>query len=499
MEGDLAEIANLLLTDKAQDCLIEFGNFINGEICPSSSKLTLDVVDPASNSVIGRIPRSNGQDVDSAVASAKAAYASWEALGFVARSKLLNKLADLVELNCEALAILESFDTGKPLWLCKQVDIPRAVSNLRFFANCVNYMSEECHQMADAINYTQRSSVGVAGLITPWNLPLYLLTWKLAPALIMGNTVVAKPSELTPMTAHALCNLIKQAEIPNGVVNLISGYGAECGHPICAHEDVDIVSFTGGTATGKSVATTAAPLFKKLSLELGGKNATIVFADCKFETTEDGVLRASFLNQGQICLCGSRIFIERSIYKNFTDALVEKANSLKVGDPRDDKSFMGSLISKQHLEKIEFYVDLAREEGGKILCGGKRPDLAGEFSEGCFYLPTLIADLSPTSRCATEEIFGPVVTLHPFDTEQELLEMHDHVKYGLAGSVWTSDLRKGHVIAQKMYTGMVWVNCWLYRDLRVPFGGVKNSGVGTEGGWKSLETFSREKNICIRY
>lgn len=366
---------------------------------------------------------------------------------------------------------------------------------MKFFAEAICHNETACHLRHDAVNYTQRSPIGCVGLITPWNLPLYLLTWKLGPALAMGNTIVAKPSELTPLTAHLLAYLAVEAGFPAGVVNVVSGLGAEAGQALVEDPRVKMISFTGGTLTGKRVNLTCAPLFKKVSLELGGKNATIVFADCAFDRTVSEVVRSSFLNQGQICLCGSRIFVERCLYDKFVAAFVLQTKELKVGDPLSKDSFLGSLISKDHREKVESYVQLAIDEGGEILCGGGKPM---GLDSGAFYLPTVVGGLSPSSRCATEEIFGPVVTIHAFDTEEEVLSYHDCVPYGLAGSVWTSDLSRGHRVAQSMDTGMVWVNCWLYRDLRVPFGGVKSSGIGKEGGWESLSAFSTSKNICIK-
>ncbi len=466
----------------------------------------IDDISSPTNEVIAKIPRSNAADVQKAVDCAKVAFKEYSKTSNAQRSKILSKIADCIEKNLKYFAYLESIDTGKPLNLCESLDIPRAIENFRFFSSLLISYEETSNVSMNNLNYSQRSPIGVVGLITPWNLPLYLLTWKLAPALAMGNAAIIKPSELSPLTAHALMMVIHSIEeIPKGTVNLISGYGAEVGQAIVEHPDIRLISFTGGTLTGKRVASTAAPMFKKVSLELGGKNATIVFADCDFENTVQGVLRASFLNQGQICLCGSRIFVESSIYDKFVQALLThvKSEQWKVGNPLESSTKIGSLISRQHLEKIQSYVDLALKEGGKILCGGKQPENLlknSRFCKGAFFEPTIIADLNPeTSRVATEEIFGPVVTIHKFDTEEEVLRYHNCSCYGLAGSVWTSNISRGHRVAQQMDTGMVWVNCWLLRDLRVPFGGVKNSGIGREGGVNSFETFSEIKNICIKF
>eukprot|EP00475_Leptophrys_vorax_P037452 TRINITY_DN6460_c0_g1_i3.p1 TRINITY_DN6460_c0_g1~~TRINITY_DN6460_c0_g1_i3.p1 ORF type:complete len:509 (-),score=161.32 TRINITY_DN6460_c0_g1_i3:19-1545(-) len=507
MEGGFATVSESFRgvydCESAKVNAVQLYNFIKGEF-DNADLRTISNFAPASGALIAHVPNSSKDVVDRAVSAAKKAFPAMSQLPMDARSKILNQIADLLEQNLEHFAYLESVDTGKPLWLCKVLDIPRAVHNLRFFASAILHDQETSNCSNSALNYSQRSPYGVVGLITPWNLPLYLLTWKLAPALAMGNTVVLKPSELTPMTAHALMELIKQVEdLPAGAVNLVSGVGAETGQSIVDHPDVKMISFTGGTVSGRIVALSAAPMFKKVSLELGGKNASIVFADCDFEKTVEGVARAAFLNQGEICLCGSRIFVEESLYASFVERLVEVVTkNWTVGNPFDQNSRLGSLVSKQHLGKIEYYVDLALREGGKIACGGKRPKhLLAEprFADGAFYEPTIIEGLDPvSSRVATEEIFGPVVTIHPFSSEEEVLELHNRSEYGLAGSVWTQDLSKGHRVAQSMDTGMVWVNCWLLRDLRVPFGGVKNSGLGREGGKNSLETFSQVKNICIK-
>ncbi|HET8714333.1 MAG TPA: aldehyde dehydrogenase [Holophagaceae bacterium] len=473
-------------------------NFVDGAFIPAKGGAWLEDLGPATGQVIARIPRSSKADVDAAVAAAKAALPAWARTPVAERAALLNRVADLLEARLDEAAELESRDTGKPLALARSLDIPRAIANFRFFADLVRTKTDDASMMADALNYTHRSPAGVCALVTPWNLPLYLLSWKTAPALAMGNTIVAKPSELTPMSATLLAELLQAAGCPPGVFNLIHGLGAEAGDALVSHPEVALVSFTGGTATGAKVAAAAAPQFKKLSLELGGKNPSLVFADCDLEKTLPGVARSAFLNQGQICLCGSRILVERSLHDRFVDALLEELKAWKVGDPADPATRIGAAISAGHREKVEGYLKLAVEEGGTLRCGGKRPALPAPFDGGFFLEPTVITGLPATCRTATEEIFGPVVTVHPFDTEEEALAMANGTRYGLAASVWTRDLARAHRVAQALESGMVWVNTWLHRDLRVPFGGVKASGVGREGGRHSLEFFSEAKNICIK-
>jgi len=457
-------------------------NYIGGAFMPALEGTTLDVMDPARNVVLATVPRSGEADVEAATDAALAAYPSWAATPVAERANWLDRIADELEARHEALAQLESRNTGKPISLTRNIDIPRAVANFRFFAGAVRHQELGCHPMDDqAINYTVRRPVGVFGLITPWNLPLYLLSWKVAPALAMGNTVVAKPSEITPLTAAALAEVCHAVGLPAGVFNVVHGYGHEAGQAIVAHPQIKGISFTGGTETGKRVAATAAPMFKKLSLELGGKNPSIVFADCDLDATVKGVARAAFTNQGQVCLCGSRILVERSLYATFLDKLAEELEGWAPGNPQDPNTKLGSLSSLAHREKVASYVKLAQEEGGRIVTGGKAPVLDGELAEGAFFEPTVVADLAPTCRTSTEEIFGPVVTVHPFDTEEEALQIANGVRYGLAGSVWTQNLTRGHRVAAKLESGMVWVNTWLLRDLRVPFGGMKDSGVGREG------------------
>ena len=457
-------------------------------------------MNPATGQELYKIPQSTEEDVNKAVEIAKRAWdKNWKHTSFEDRSQCLFRLANLLEGKLEEFAVAETNDTGKPVWLTRRVDIPRAIHNLRFFAGAILHQETGSHQMADAINYTIRKPLGVVALVTPWNLPLYLLTWKLGPALAMGNTIVAKPSEMTPTTATMLCELFEEAGFPHGVFNVIHGEGPSAGGPLVAHPLIKAVSFTGGTKTGEIVARTAAPQFKKLSLELGGKNSSVVFEDCNFQSTVAGVVRAGFLNQGQICLCGSRVLVQESIYERFVEGLVREIQKWKVGNPLDEQNKMGSLISFAHREKVEGYIQKARELNGTIRTGGQRPpNLQMPFANGAFLEPTLMTDLSPTCSVSMEEIFGPVVVVHPFKDEEEAIQIANSVEYGLAASVWTTNIQRAHRVSARLDTGMVWVNTWLKRDLRVPFGGVKNSGVGREGGRMSLEFYSESQNICIQ-
>lgn len=474
-------------------------NFVGGAFVPPTRGEYLDDLNPATGEVIARIPRGDAADVDAAVAAAVAAMQGpWGRTTPGERADLLDAVADAIEARLDELAELESRDTGKPVALARAVDIPRAVSNFRFFAGAVRHDRSDFHPMPDAFNYTLKKPVGVVGLITPWNLPLYLLSWKTAPALAMGNAIVAKPSELTPLSASALAGILDEVGLPAGAFNLIHGLGAETGQRLVEHPQVRGISFTGGTATGKRVASSAAPHFKKVSLELGGKNPTIVFADCDLEQALAGAQRAAFANQGQVCLCGERLFVERPIYDVFLEQFVARVAATQVGDPADPANAMGSLISLAHREKVEGYVALAREEGGAVRCGGERPSLPAPFDQGAFLTPAVITDLAPTCRTVQEEIFGPVVTVHPFEGEEEAVRLANDVQFGLSASVWTRDLGKAHRVSAALETGMVWVNTWLLRDLRVPFGGVKASGVGREGGRYSLEFFSESRNVCIK-
>ena len=474
-------------------------NYINGELVSPINGKYLDNFNPSNGEVYSLIPDSGKEDIDIAVASAKEAFKTWSKTPKQKRSDILMKLADTIEKYSDELIKAESKDNGKPESLAAHVDIPRAPANIRFFAGAILHDSSEMHEMdGTAINYTLRQSVGVAACISPWNLPLYLLTWKIAPALAAGNTVVAKPSEITPMTAYLFSKICIEAGLPKGVLNIVHGLGSRTGDPLTTHPDTPIVSFTGGTVTGKHIATVTAPMFKKISLELGGKNPNIVFADADFDKTVSFASRAAFTNQGQICLCGSRLFVQEDIYEKFRDALVEKADKLKVGDPKDVNSNLGAVVSKEHMEKILSKIELAKQLGGKILLGGERAVLEGDLKEGYYVQPTIIEGLSSDCEINQEEIFGPVVSIIPFKTEEEVIEMANSTKYGLSASIFTENVSRAHRVAAEIDSGVVWINTWLLRDLRIPFGGMKHSGVGREGGFKSLHFFTEHKNVCVK-
>ena len=472
-------------------------NYIKGKFNEPISSEWMENFSPSTGEVIGSIPLSGDADVRSAIAAAKSALPEWSSLDPSDRALWLDKIADCLEEKFEEIAHLESMDTGKPISLARSVDARRSVSNFRFFSEMIRDREDEVFEMEDATNIVKLRAVGVGALITPWNLPLYLLSWKVAPAIGMGNTVVCKPSELTPLTADLLMRVIDEVGLPPGVVNLVHGNG-NAGSILTGDPDVDLVSFTGGTSTGAKVAQSASPQFKKLSLELGGKNASIVFSDCNLEETVKGVTRAAFLNQGQVCLCGSRILVEDAIYDQFMDMFVESVESMVIGDPMHEDTDLGALISKQHLEKVESYVSLALEEGGEIVTGGK-PCLPKGLEGGNWMSPTVVTGLGTESRCSTEEVFGPFVTVHRFNSEEDAIKIANNTRYGLAGSIWTGDTERGKRVAESIHTGMIWVNTWLHRDLRVPFGGVKDSGVGREGGKWSMGFFSEPLNVCLKH
>ena len=474
-------------------------NFIDGRFVEPIGAKYLDNIEPATGKPYSQVADSDARDVDLAVAAAEKAFTGWSLTPAGERSRILLRIADLIERDLEKLARAESIDTGKPLSLAHALDIPRAASNFRFFATAILHTESEAHITDNvAFNYTLRQPRGIAGLISPWNLPLYLLSWKIAPAIAVGNTAIAKPSELTPMTAYMLSEITSEAGLPNGVLNVVHGTGPNVGAAITAHPKINTISFTGGTVTGRKVAEACAPLFKKVSLELGGKNPNIIFADADLDAAIAGSVRSSFANQGQICLCGSRVFVERSAYKNFVDRFIDKTSKLKVGDPLDPATDQGAVVNKAQLDKIKFYVDLAQKEGGKIALGGKAPASINDRCEsGYFFPPTVITDLPVSCRTNREEIFGPVVTITPFDNEEEVIGYANDCDYGLASSVWTQNLNRAHRVAERINTGTVWVNCWLVRDLRVPFGGMKASGVGREGGEEALRFFTEPKNVCI--
>ncbi len=474
-------------------------NYIDGEMRNPQGNQWMDNINPATGKVYGKIPLSDHSDVENAVNAAKKAFPIWSTTPYAERSRRLNLLADLIGQHAEELALAESIDNGKPVSLAAHVDIPRAESNIRFFASAINHFASEAHIMENThVNYTNRKPIGVVACISPWNLPLYLFTWKIAPALAAGNCVVAKPSEVTPQTAFLLSQLCIEAGLPAGVLNIVHGDGPTTGNAIISHPEIKAISFTGGTNTGAHIAREAAPKFKKLSLELGGKNPNIIFADCDYDKMLTTTLRSSFANQGQICLCGSRIFVEESLYDKFKSDFVAKVSKMKVGNPQNPQTKMGAIVSKSHMEKILSYIQLAKEEGGKVLCGGEQVIPEEEALHGGFYIaPTVIEGLAYDCRTNQEEIFGPVVTITPFKTEDDALKMANSVDYGLSATVWTRDLSRAHRVANELQTGIAWINCWLVRDLRTPFGGTKSSGVGREGGFEALRFFTEAQNVCI--
>lgn len=479
--------------------MIRISNYIDGEMCPPFSGKYLDNYEPAKGVVYSEIPDSEEADVLLAIAAAKKAFPSWSKTSTMERSRILLRIAAEIEARSEQLAEAESRDNGKPIWLAKTVDIPRASANIHFYGTAILHYSSQSHTMEDlAINYTLREPLGVVACISPWNLPLYLFTWKIAPALASGNCVVAKPSEVTPYTAYLLSEICRDVGLPPGVLNIVHGLGAKTGAYMSVHPDVKAISFTGGTTTGEHIARAAAPLFKKLSLELGGKNPNIIFDDCDFDEMMKVTMRSSFANQGQICLCGSRILVQRGIYDRFKKEFVARTARHKVGPPTEADSKMGAVVSESHMEKVLSYIELAKQEGGQVLCGGERLYMDGEYSEGWYIAPTIIEGLDQNCRCNQEEIFGPVVTIMPFDTEDEALEYANATRYGLSATVWTRNLQRAHRMAQRLEAGIVWVNTWLLRDLRTPFGGVKDSGVGREGGFEALDFFTESKNVCIK-
>ncbi|MDO5979929.1 aldehyde dehydrogenase [Flavivirga spongiicola] len=475
-------------------------NYINGKFLPPVNDEWIDNYCPANGQVYGHIPNSSKEDVEKAYSAAKSAFPLWSQTTLEARSRILIKISELLEANLQRFAEAESKDNGKPIGLAKTVDIPRAASNFRFFGNAITQFASESHESVghDAINYTLRQPIGVVGCISPWNLPLYLFTWKIAPAIAAGNCVVAKPSEITPMTAYLLGKICTEAGLPTGVLNIVHGLGSTTGQAIIEHPDIKAISFTGGTETGAHIAKIAAPMFKKLSLELGGKNPNIIFADCDYDDMLKTTVRSSFANQGQICLCGSRIFVEATIYKKFKTDFVEKVKQLKIGHPSKEGTNIGALVSKSHLEKVIRYIDIAKEENGTIICGGNKVIVPGY--EGGYYLePTVIEVVTDECRVNQEEIFGPVVTIMPFNTENDVLQMANKVKYGLSATLWTNNLKRTMRMSNQLQSGIIWVNTWMLRDLRTPFGGVKESGVGREGGFEALRFFTEAKNVCIKY
>lgn len=480
--------------------MITLQNFIGGKMCPPQQGRYLDNYEPARGQIYGKIPDSDGGDVEAALDAAQKAAPTWGQLPTRERSRYLMKIAHRIEDRMEELAQAESRDNGKPVKLARAVDIPRARDNFAFFATAILHQEDAFHPMGEqGFNYTLRQPLGAVACISPWNLPLYLFTWKICPALAAGNAVVAKPSEVTPYTAYLLSEICQETGLPDGVLNIVHGQGAKVGEALVKHPAIKAISFTGGTRTGARIAALAAPQFKKLSLELGGKNPNLVFADCDLERAIAISARAAFANQGQICLCGSRILVEATIYDRFKEGFLEKVEKLTVGPPNQDEVQIGALVSAQHRDKVLQYIALAREEGGTVLCGGQAVPQPAPYHQGYYVAPTVIEDLPQQCRTNMEEIFGPVVTLQPFSTEEEALEKANATEYGLAATVFTQDLNRAHRVAARLQSGIVWINDWLVRDLRTPFGGMKNSGVGREGGFEALHFFSEAKNVCFNY
>jgi len=475
-------------------------NYINGEYVNPVSDSWIDNYNPSNGEIYGQIPDSINEDVENGYKAAQTAFLSWSETSLEERSQILSKIAQLITEKLPELAAAEAKDNGKPLHVAKSIDIPRAAANFQFFANAITQFASEAHESVghNAINFTLRQPIGVVGCISPWNLPLYLFTWKIAPAIAAGNCVVAKPSEITPMTAYLLGEILTEAGLPKGVLNIVHGLGTTTGQAIVAHPGIKAISFTGGTQTGAHIAKVASPMFKKLSLELGGKNPAIIFADCDYDEMLQTTVRSSFANQGQICLCGSRIFVEASMYQKFKTDFIAAVSKLKVGNPFDTSTDIGALVSRPHLEKVKTYIDNAAQYGGKVIFGGATVSV--DNSEDGYYLePTIIEVQDNSCILNQEEIFGPVVTIMPFNDENEVLAMANDVSYGLSATLWTNDLKRTMRVSKQIQAGIVWVNTWLLRDLRTPFGGVKNSGVGREGGFEALRFFTEPKNICIKY
>ncbi|MDQ7048259.1 MAG: aldehyde dehydrogenase [Enterobacterales bacterium] len=475
-------------------------NYINGEfIAPVDGKY-LDNYEPATGQIYSQIAQSNANDLELAVKAAELAQQDWADLPSEQRSILLMKLAAAIESASEELAKAEAIDNGKPISFARNVDCYRSAANIRFFANAATQFSTDCHDMGKiGVNYTLRQPVGIVACISPWNLPLYLFTWKIAPALATGNCVIAKPSEITPMTAFIFSRLCIEVGIPKGVINILHGSGPSIGAPLVDHPKVKAVSFTGGSATGRAIAASVAPKLKKFSLELGGKNPSLVFADCNFEATVKEVVRSAFSNQGQICLCASRIYVEQSIYEKFKSAFVELVEQIKIGDPLDETTQHGALVSQAHFDKVYSYIQLAQQEGGKIISGGKKVTLSGRCGKGYFIEPTLVEGLSDDCRVNQEEVFGPLCSIQPFIDEKDALSKANGTEYGLAVSIWSQDISRCHRLSSQLDFGIVWINTWLLRDLRTPFGGMKSSGMGREGGFEAMRFFTEPKNVCIKY
>jgi aminomuconate-semialdehyde/2-hydroxymuconate-6-semialdehyde dehydrogenase len=480
-----------------------FQNYIDGRFIRGWREFP--DVNPADGSIIAQVSEANRGQVNEAVGAARSALqGEWQKLSVPKRAALLQKVADGIEARFQEFVVAEVRDTGKPVALASRIDIPRGAANFRAFADLIKTAPLESFRTegaegTTALNYAVRKPLGVVGIITPWNLPLLLLTWKVAPALACGNCVVVKPSEETPASATLLAQVMHDAGIPHGVFNLVHGFGPDsAGEFLTSHAGVDGVTFTGESNTGAAIMRTVADSVKPVSFELGGKNAAIVFADCDFEETIAGLTDAVFMNTGQICLCAERIYVERPLFERFVPALKKKAEGLRLGWPTDDTTTTGPLISKNHRDKVLGYYQLARKEGATIITGGGTPHFGDGRDSGFYIEPTILTGLPASARCVQEEIFGPVCHIAPFDTEEEAIGQANDTKYGLAASVWTSHIKRGHRVAEQLRAGITWVNCWFLRDLRTPFGGVGLSGIGREGGMHSLNFYSELNNICVK-
>ena len=480
--------------------MIEIKNYINGKLSNNSNLNHIEVYNPSIGKIYATCPNSDSKTLDSAIKSSKKAFPAWSKLSYSERAKFLFKISNLLEKNIDKFSKYESMDNGKPLTLSRNLDVPRAIENLRFFGSIISNNKSDAFYMENiGINYTIKQPLGIVGTISPWNLPLYLFTWKIAPALVTGNCVIAKPSEITPMTAYLFSKLCIEAELPKGVLNILHGMGSKIGLNIVKHDEIKAISFTGGTETGKIISAECSKSFKKLNLEMGGKNPVLIFDDCDYSKMINNIIKSSFLNQGQICLAGSRLYVHKNIYKKFKNDFVKEVKKIITGDPFHKLSDQGAIVSKEHQNKIDSYINIAIKEGCKVLQGGNKIKMKDHCENGWYFEPTIIENYDNNSKVNQDEIFGPVVTLNSFESDQEAVDLANNNDYGLASIIWTENINKAHRIADEIQSGIVWINCWLERDLRTPFGGMKKSGYGKEGGNHALDFFTREKNVCIKY
>ena len=478
--------------------MIKISNYINGQLENNSSNF-IDVFNPSIGKVYAQCQDSSKKDLNKAIKSSENSFLEWSNKKQQDRSDFLFLIADLIEDRLDEFAEAESIDNGKPYTLSKSLDIPRSIKNLRFFAKIALEVEDPIYHQKDIISHILREPIGIVGTISPWNLPLYLFTWKIAPALVSGNCVIAKPSEITPYSAYLFSKVCMEAQLPPGVLNILHGRGELIGSEIVKHKKIKAISFTGGTKTGKKIAKETSKKMKKISLEMGGKNPVIIFDDCDYSKMINSILKSSFLNQGQICLAGSRIYIQDTIYEKFKKDFLIRIKKMKIGNPFKKNIDQGAIVSLQHLNKLKKYVEYAKNQQGKILIGGEKPDIKGKCSSGWYFYPTVIEDLPQDSNLNQDEIFGPIVTISKFSSNEEVVKMANNTDYGLAAIIWTENLIKANKLSKVLESGLVWINCWLERDLRTPFGGIKNSGFGKEGGKYALDFFTEPKNVCIKY